>query len=193
MSLRMPSWLVNFWGKVHVSKQPPFIIYNPQFHLLKGSEIRKVLDTLQPGDILLRRHNGYVSGLAIPGYWTHAALYVGNGCINHATTHGVLAEDILDFCRCDSIAVVRLKNITPDKVKDSISKSKFMVKQNLPYDYEFMDGNGKVYCTELVDICYGYIFVDDYVQDIGGGKSLLPDGVYNSDKVLIKLEFRHGE
>ncbi|OGS27553.1 MAG: hypothetical protein A2297_03355 [Elusimicrobia bacterium RIFOXYB2_FULL_48_7] len=40
-------------------------------------EIKKILPGLKPGDILLERHEDAVALIGIPGFWTHAALYIG--------------------------------------------------------------------------------------------------------------------
>lgn len=44
---------------------------------ISREQIRAFGPRLQPGDILLERHYWYLSNLGLPGFWTHAALYVG--------------------------------------------------------------------------------------------------------------------
>ena len=39
--------------------------------------IAEYSDTFEPGDIMLERRNWYMTNVGIPGFWPHAALYVG--------------------------------------------------------------------------------------------------------------------
>ena len=92
------------------------------------------MEQLQPGDILLRGYDKYLSGVFIPGYFSHAGMYLGEvseadsafcapefvagdatgffrpgkKMVVHALAKGVFMEDIIDFCRCDRLMVVRL-------------------------------------------------------------------------------------
>ena len=41
------------------------------------TELAKLRSLIQPGDIILNRSDYYISNIGIPGFWTHAGLYVG--------------------------------------------------------------------------------------------------------------------
>lgn len=45
--------------------------------LVSAEQIAAMSGKLQPGDILLSRREWYLSNVGLPGFWSHAALYVG--------------------------------------------------------------------------------------------------------------------
>lgn len=127
-----------------------FLVENPKSYRLTAHNMRELLALLQPGDILLRGYDGYLDGAAIrrssrcaghsyrPGWFTHAALYMGEigdreidlvpktvrhntqyiqrgpQMVLHSMAMGVHSEDILTWMRCDYMAVLRAK---PDLTK----------------------------------------------------------------------------
>jgi hypothetical protein len=45
--------------------------------LVSEEQIRKLTSRLEPGDILLARHEWYLSNIGLPGFWPHGILYIG--------------------------------------------------------------------------------------------------------------------
>ena len=45
--------------------------------LISNQQIQALIPSLLPGDILLARREWHLSNLGIPGFWPHAALYIG--------------------------------------------------------------------------------------------------------------------
>lgn len=57
-------------GNVDYSFHPQKVIDMPH--------IRRIHKRLKPGDILIKRNDFQMSNWGIPGFWTHAAIYIGN-------------------------------------------------------------------------------------------------------------------
>jgi hypothetical protein len=52
-------------------------VYRQHSYLIKEAQIQKFKTLLEPGDILLERREWYLTNVGIPGFWSHAALYIG--------------------------------------------------------------------------------------------------------------------
>jgi hypothetical protein len=49
-----------------------------QIPLISLSQIEKIKENLQPGDVLIQRRNWWLSNAGLPGFWKHTAIYVSN-------------------------------------------------------------------------------------------------------------------
>jgi hypothetical protein len=45
--------------------------------LISEAQIKNIASRMQPGDVMLQRREWYVSNVGLPGFWSHAALYIG--------------------------------------------------------------------------------------------------------------------
>jgi len=52
-------------------------VWRPGITLISMEQIEQLKKQLRPGDILLQRREWYATNVGIPGFWTHAALYIG--------------------------------------------------------------------------------------------------------------------
>jgi hypothetical protein len=52
-------------------------VYRHGRSLISRKQIEALQPRLLPGDVLLIRHEWYLSNIGLPGFWPHAALYIG--------------------------------------------------------------------------------------------------------------------
>ena len=139
-------------GNVKVFKWPFFIVYDPSSFSVSGEYILEILRHLKPGDILLRGYDMYLDSYFIQAKrsYSHAGIYIGNNQVIHAVAPNVSICNIIDFCECDRIAIVRPKS---GQTK-AIQRAKKFLKDNVPYDFNFCHGKETLYCFELAAECY---------------------------------------
>ena len=78
------------------------------------SVLDSIAEFLQPGDVIITRHAKALTNLFIPGFWPHAALYVGacghdevGKCILEARKDGVHLRALGDTLSVDAFVVLR--------------------------------------------------------------------------------------
>lgn len=133
-----------------------------------------VLDTvrglLKPGDVFVTRHDDALSNLFLPGYWPHAALYLGsaderkilglpeNGRsggeirVLEAKKDGVLFRELAETLAVDAFVVIRPKT---DKAHLREALARAMTHEGKLYDFVFdFRTADRLVCTELVYRAY---------------------------------------
>ncbi len=179
---------LKFFGDIKVFKYPLFILYDPGSYKIRGDEIREVIKIIEPGDILIRGYINYLDGYFIPGFFSHAGLYLGQviesdrqyvptnaldrfktgeQMVIHAMAEGVFMEDVINFCRCDYMVILRRnlevesqtsRQITFDKV---FQRALSHLGKEYDFKFDFNDFH-KFSCTELVYDC-----CKDFITDYG--------------------------
>ena len=161
-------------GDTRILRRPPFIT---------TQQVQRIQPRLKPGDILLERRNWYLSNPFLPGFWPHAALYVGDfedlrklGVTGHPAVRKHLAE----FLRpahdghpktvIEAVSEGVLLNSLPHSMhadyvavlrprvpRDKIAAAIIRAFENLgkPYDFEFdFDDTSRLVCTQVVYVSY---------------------------------------
>ncbi|MFN0213458.1 MAG: YiiX/YebB-like N1pC/P60 family cysteine hydrolase [Saprospiraceae bacterium] len=174
---------LEFFGDIKVFKFPFFLLYDPGSYKVKGFEIRYVIDNIQPGDIVVRGYSNYLDGFFIPGFFSHTGLflgethkgnlllpdvieskfYEGKQVVIHSMAEGVFMEDIINFCKCDYLLILRRS--TEIESSSEIDSSFTAIYENAlknlgkGYDFKFDFSNiHNLSCTELVyTCCIGYL------------------------------------
>jgi len=121
---------------------------------------------LQPGDVMVTRHDDAMSNLFLPGFWPHAAFYLGNNQQRsalglpvdaalaepmrflEAKKDGVKIRPAEDTLRIDAFTVLR-PQLAPTEIAAAISRC--LTHAGKLYDFSFdFSATDRLACTELV-------------------------------------------
>jgi len=163
-----------------------------------------ILSQLQAGDILLEKTPFRLTDRMIPGYWGHAAIWVGNqqelislGIWNtplvnkyhqqiqnqqrvvEALRDGTKMNTLGHFLNIDDLVVLRKKNLTDQHKKKIIELTLRQVGK--PYDFNYdVETTDKIVCSQLVYLAYTGI--DWPTDSLVGRYTISPDNI--AQKVL---------
>ncbi len=138
-------------------------------------EVRAVIaEFLQPGDVLITRHAVALTNLFMPGFWAHAALYVGTPaqrskmnvsvadeklplwsdgiCTLEALKDGVRLRPLADTLAVDYFAVLR-PQIPQESIRDAIQRGIKHEGKMYNFDFDFFSSD-RLVCTEVIYRAY---------------------------------------
>lgn len=150
-------------------------LHRPQ---LPPSVIAQLRDVLRPGDVLITRKEHALTNYFLPGYWPHAALYLGQqeqlenlGIAGHANVaprwrrllggdaaeprrvleamkDGVLIRSLTSPCGVDAICVLRPQLDEPE-IAEALTRGLFHEGKSYDFDFDFSRSD-RLVCTEVV-------------------------------------------
>ena len=148
---------------------------------LNANVLTRLRPQLRPGDVLLMREEKKLTAAILPGFWAHAALFVGGqgeltalglaahpfiqkhwaglaaqdqgrGCVIEAISPRVRIQSLESALSADHVVVLR-PNLSAALVTDAISEAFGHVGK--AYDFEFdFNVSTRLVCTELIYRCY---------------------------------------
>lgn len=110
---RIKEKLVFFLGDVRRIQHFPWVTWDVSQHLMSFEESLEGIKTTRPGDVGLHFDVGYLSNLAIPGFFKHAWIHITDGediqkaIVVEAISEGVVKRHALYPMRSDYAIILR--------------------------------------------------------------------------------------
>lgn len=129
---------------------------------------------LEPGDVIITRHAKALTNLFIPGFWPHAALYIGTPaqveganierstrvdslwlddiCVLEARKDGVRLRSLEETLSVDKFVVLR-PNLKRGTVHEAIGRALTHQGKLYNFDFDFFSSD-RIVCTEVIYRAY---------------------------------------
>ncbi|MCP3672048.1 MAG: hypothetical protein GY814_16760 [Gammaproteobacteria bacterium] len=127
-------------------------------------------DLLKPGDVLVTRHQYALTNLVLPGFWPHAALYIGSGedrealgveveagIAEHwsgsirtleALKDGVRLRPLSETLAVDSVAIIR-PEMSGSEITIALARALQHEGKGYNFDFDFFRAD-RLVCTEVI-------------------------------------------
>ena len=141
----LSGWLLRMrWVRYFIDHVLGAVRFSTKYGRLSGDRFEVLVKYLRPGNTLLYTDHARLTSYFIPGKWSHAAIYAGDGKVVEMVTSGWRTSHLFDLCReADEILVLGT----------SLSLARAYEAKGIKYDYEFEHGDRELYCSELVAWC----------------------------------------
>ena len=138
-------YAIQQWGSRLVSS----LSTNPKHVSQLPDEIMGQLrEILEPGDVLVTRKECAVTNYFLPGFWPHAAMYVGDEQVVESLKDGVRVRNMDSPFGNDCIAVIRPK-LSIDEIFVAVQRAHSHVGKEYDFDFDFTRADRMV-CSEVV-------------------------------------------
>lgn len=150
---------------------------------------------LQPGDVLLTRHDDALSNLFLPGFWPHGALILGRPdqlaelslpftaeqtrrlppgtCTLEAKKDGVRFRPLSETLAVDAFLLLRPNVEDPEILRSILERA--ITHEGKPYDFEFdFTRADRLVCTEVIYRSFDGLGPFSFELDMVAGRLALP-------------------
>ncbi len=129
---------------------------------------------LEPGDVIVTRHAKALTNMFLPGFWPHAAFYVGtqeqrkaaginvdsktdrqwtdDNSVLEARKDGVLFRPLSETLTVDTFVVLR-PNLSHESIRQAIERAFVHEGKQFNFDFDFFNSD-RIVCTEVVYRAY---------------------------------------
>ena len=166
-----------------------------------SQEVRESIENaLKPGDVIITRHAKALTNLFIPGFWPHAAFYIGSReqvtgrnieiparvdrlwrgdiCILEARKDGVRLRSLAESLSVDKFVVLR-PNLDIASIDKAIGRVLAHQGKMYNFDFDFFSSD-RIVCTELVYRAYdGLGNLNFPLSERAGRKALSAESLIN--------------
>ncbi|MDA7609280.1 YiiX/YebB-like N1pC/P60 family cysteine hydrolase [Akkermansiaceae bacterium] len=156
--------LFRLTGSAIADMKQPFVKSSGKGKRVTKEIIEEIRGKLQPGDIFITRHDDAMSNLFLPGFWPHAALYMGplsdrddlgllaygdqSAHVLEAKKDGVKLRQIEETLSVDSFVILRPK-VSAAELQQALQKAITHEGKHYDFAFDFRKAE-RLCCTEVI-------------------------------------------